>query len=323
MIKEKNELIKERVELEKGRTKNILYKFVDLLQKDVEYVFDGITCDREARGITKRIMGNLRIRNKDKASFRESVQSIVDSILWASVNGKGMHDVAKCILDSSEADEFEFMDDILFGITRKHIEKYMDDIMAGDKYGILWWYMLDPICERAARLGVCDKSEESEDRNKIRAAIEAFCMDVDALLDASDEDFSNEIIGILKNISDDYKETFRHVDYRIFNGFVPRFSRHNDLKYYTVKKSNKYGDKLIYVSVLNGTPESAIQAAILEEGICSRGADLHVVKEHSFEEFAKLCKDNDTLVIFKKGLQKRMAEIRAEKRKNGNDEQGN
>ena len=112
----------------------------------------------------------------------------------------------------------------------------------------------------------------------------------------------------MRNISDDYNDTLRHVDYRIFNGFVPKFSKHTALKYYTMKVLGKHGDKLIWVSVLNGTPEAAIQAAVIKQRIDGlKVKNPHDVKEYSIEEYAKICKENDTLTEFKKKIEKMMA----------------
>ena len=311
MIKEKNELIKERVELEKGRTKNIPYKFVDLLGGDIDYVTKSIWRIRKTQKISRKISKKLD-KKWDYKNWNYTGNSVVDRLKWKLVNSTIIDEIKRILSDSSTPEEeYEFWDDILFDISKKHIVDYLDDIVTGDKYGIFWRSMCEPICLRTAKLGICEELTDKEidfADKKIEAAMEAFCMDVDAWLDASDEDFSHDVLGILKNVSDDYNDTLRHVDYRIFNGFIPKFSRHTALKYYTMKVLGKHGDKLIWVSVLNGTPEEAVQAAIIKRRI--DGLEVknpHDVKEHRFEEYAKICKENDILTELKKEIEEMMA----------------
>ena len=245
MIKEKNELIKERVELEKGRTRNIIYKLADLLSNDVEDVFD-----------------------RDNEMF----------------------DVAATILEKCHTEgEYEVADSMLYGITKKHITNYMDDIATGDKYGKYWFCMAYPILERAEKLGVLEKMDGAA-IEKIRSAMDSFRIDADEWLASSDEDFSKDIIGIVESVDYD-KIDLCIADYRKFNGFVPKFSRHTDLKYYTIEFFNKECPCLkdqkqrVMVTVLNGTPEAAIRIATINRKIQPKKVTSpYNVKEHSMEE---------------------------------------
>lgn len=238
-------MIKERVELEKGRTRNIIYKLADLLSDDIEEAHD-----------------------RDNEMF----------------------DVAATILEKCHTEgEYEVADSMLYGITRKHITNYMDDIATGDKYGNYWLYMSYPIIERAIKLGVLEKTDGAA-REKIRSAMDSFRIDADEWLDASDEDFSKDIIGIVESVDYD-KIDLCVADYRKFNGFVPKFSRHKDLKYYTIDFFSKQCPCLkeqkqrVIVTVLNGTPEAAIQIATINRKIQPKKVTSpYNVKEHSVKE---------------------------------------
>ena len=72
-----NEMIKERVELEKGRTKNIPYKFVDLLGGDIDYVTKSIWRIRKTQKISRKISKKLD-KKWDYKNWNYTGNSVVD-----------------------------------------------------------------------------------------------------------------------------------------------------------------------------------------------------------------------------------------------------
>ena len=199
-----------------------------------------------------------------------------------------MYEIASTILEKCYTEEeYEVADSMLYALTRKHIVEYMGDIETADKYGIYWILMHQQIFERAVKLGICDESDGTVSE-QIEMAMKAFCMDADEWLDASDEDFSNDLLGIIKNFPDGYT-SFDFVDYRKFNGFIPKFSRHTALKYYSAKFSSEYGNVLCWDYLLNGTPDAVKKVAIATRLIIKNKFNgPYIIKECSLDEFIKM-----------------------------------
>lgn len=237
-------MVNERVEQEEEGTKNFYYKFLNLLNMDLE--------------------------EKDCHDIELIARTIVydcDDCAW----GEG----------------YEIANKIITGFTGKNLGTYVDEVVMGDQCGFAWETMNNALLERAKILEII-KEESKYNIRKIDAAVNAFCMDTDAWLDASDEDFANDMRGILENI-DDSECSMKFYDYRKFNGFIPKFSRLNEIKYYTIELTFKGKEAIVFVFVPNGTVELALKKALLGHAIYQEDMkDVHCVKEHNLEEIRNI-----------------------------------
>ena len=249
-------MLKERFDLEKSRTKHINHKLLSLMRSDFMCAegFD----EQEYKGLEK------------------ITQMIAE----------------KCSTES----EYEIADTMLTGIQmtlelrERNLQSYLDRIADGDRCGFVWDVMCEKIFERAADLELVEHSYDIYDSEiyTIKEAVEAFGIDTDKWLDSSDEDFTYNIRGIFEN----YKEPReRPYDCRILNGFIPKYSRLDEMKYYVIKlppsRSKKKG-VIVFSFVPNGTKELAVKQAMFRYAIGPDDLETMRVKEHSLEEIQKI-----------------------------------
>lgn len=216
------------------------------------------------------------------------------NLLNMDLEEKDCHDIeliARTIVydcdDCAWGEGYEIASKIITGITGKNLETYMDEVVMGDQCGFVWETMNNALLERAKILGIV-KEENKYNIRKIDDAVNAFCMDTDAWLDASDEDFTNDMRGILENI-DDSECGMRFYDYRKFNGFIPKFSRLDEIKYYTIELTFREREEIVFVFVPNGTVELALKKALIGHTIYQEDMkDVHCVKEHNLEEIRNI-----------------------------------
>ena len=123
-------------------------------------------------------------------------------LLTADLEDKDCHDIeliARTIVydcdDCAWGEGYEIANKIITGITGKNLGTYANEVEMGDQCGFAWGTMNKALIERAEILGIV-KEESKDNLLKINDAVNAFCMDTDAWLDSSDEDFTNDMNSI-------------------------------------------------------------------------------------------------------------------------------